>query len=55
MLRPEFEELMMQRLATTNIEDVKRDVLPFIANPYELDLWSNGYFLELASRIQWQV
>lgn len=55
MLRPEFEELMMQRLATTNIEDVKRDVLPFVANPYELDFWSNDYFLELASRIQWQV
>ena len=53
MSRTEFEEFMNQRLATTNIDDVKRDVLPFIANPRELDFWSNDYFLELASRINW--
>lgn len=52
--RDEFQEALRQRLATTNIDDVKRDVLPFIANPRELDFWSNEYFLELASRIQWR-
>lgn len=52
--RDEFQEALRQRLATTNIDDVKRDVLPFIANPRELDFWSNEYFLELASRIQWK-
>ena len=51
--RDEFQDLLSQRLSTTNIEDVKRDVLPFIANPRERDFWSNHYFLELASRIKW--
>ena len=53
MSRHKFEDILKQRLATTNIDDVKRDVLPFIANPRELDFWSNEYFLELASRIKW--
>ena len=37
---------------TTNIEDVKTDVRPFLKdNPHELDIWSNDYFLQLADRI----
>ena len=48
----EFKAALNQRLATTNIEDVKRDVLPFLqSNPRELDAWSNDYFLQLADRI----
>lgn len=54
MSHTEFVQAMNQRFATTNIDDVKRDVLPFIANPRELDFWSNEYFIELASRIQWE-
>jgi hypothetical protein len=43
-----------ERLATTNIEMVKRDVLPFIQNPKDLDIWSNDYFIQLADRIRYQ-
>lgn len=28
------------------------DVMDFIDNPYELDIWSNDYFLQLADRIK---
>ena len=48
----EFKTVLKERLATTNIEDVKTDVRPFLKNdPHELDIWSNDYFLQLADRI----
>lgn len=28
------------------------DVVDFISNPNELDIWSNDYFLQLADRIK---
>ena len=40
-----------ERLSTTNIEQVKADVMPFVDNPHELDIWANEYFLQLADRI----
>lgn len=45
---------LKERLSTTNIEDVKKDVRPFLRNdPHQLDIWSNDYFLQLADRIVW--
>ena len=47
----DFKTALKERLATTNIEDVKTDVRPFLKNdPQELDIWSNDYFLQLADR-----
>lgn len=52
MSKEEFMAALKERLATTNIEDVKTDVRPFLKNdPHELDIWSNDYFLQLADRI----
>ncbi len=52
MTKDEFLTALRERLATTNIEDVKTDVRPFLKdNPQELDIWSNDYFLQLADRI----
>ncbi|MCI6494993.1 MAG: nucleotidyl transferase AbiEii/AbiGii toxin family protein, partial [Bacteroidales bacterium] len=39
------------KLASTNIEQVKKDVLPFIKHPEELNIWSNDYFQQLADMI----
>lgn len=39
---------LKERLATADISQVKSDVLPFIRNPRELDLWSNDFFLQVA-------
>jgi hypothetical protein len=48
----EFKAALKERLATTNMEDVKNDVRPFLKNdPHELDVWSNDYFMQLADRI----
>lgn len=46
--RETFMQLLRERLATTNIDAVKQDVISYIANPQALDIWSNDYFLQLA-------
>ena len=46
-----FLEKLKQRFSTADINQVKADVLPFVRNPMELDIWSNDYFLQLASKI----
>lgn len=51
--REAFVDALRQRLTITNIEDVKKDVTGFVINPHELDLWTNDYFLYLASKINW--
>ena len=51
MTREDFMAVLRERLSTTNIEDVKRDVRRFMLNPHELDIWSNDYFLQLADMI----
>ena len=43
-----FKEKLIERLSTTDIKQVKEDVLPFVRNPKELDIWSNDYFVQLA-------
>jgi hypothetical protein len=47
-----FLEKLKQRFSTTDINQVKADVLPFVRNPMELDIWSNDYFLQLASKMK---
>ena len=46
-----FLEKLKQRFSTADINQVKADVLPFVRNPKELDIWSNDYFLQLASKM----
>ena len=47
-----FISMLKERLRITDINMVKRDVLPFVQNPKELEIWSNDYFLQLADRIK---
>ena len=49
--RETFMQLLRDKLSSTDIELVKQDVLGFIDNPRELDIWSNDYFLQLADMI----
>lgn len=48
-----FTAMLKEKFTSTNIDSVKRDVLPFVQNPKELDIWSNDYFLLLADRIKY--
>lgn len=49
-----FLEKLNERLATTDINQVKADVLPFIRNQKELEIWSNDYFLQLAKMVRFE-
>lgn len=48
----QFKEKLKERLRTTDIKQVKDDVLPFVRNPKELDIWSNDYFVQLAEMVR---
>ena len=48
----QFIEKLKERLRTTDIKQVKEDVLPFVRNPKELDIWSNDYFVQLAEMVR---
>ena len=52
--KEEFNEKLLERLSTTDINNVKQDVYPFIKDVHELDLWSNDYFIQLAGMINYK-
>ena len=49
-----FLEKLNEHLSTTDINQVKADVLPFIRNPKEMAIWSNDYFMPLAQMIRFE-
>ena len=52
MSKEEFLSALKQRLAATDINRVKQDVMPFLHTGHQdLDIWSNDYFLQLADMI----
>jgi predicted nucleotidyltransferase component of viral defense system len=54
LTKDDFMNMLSERLASTDINMVKKDVLPFIKNPSEIEIWSNDYFLQLASMMKFQ-
>lgn len=51
MTREEFILKLKERLSTTDINMVKRDVEPFLKSTKELEIWSNDYFVQLADMV----
>ena len=52
----EFMAILREKISNTDIENVKRDVIPYI-NPSHLrtlDIWSNDYFLQLVEMMKIQ-
>ena len=47
-----FKAKLIERLSTADIKQVKEDVLPFVRNPKELDIWSNDYVVQLAEMVK---
>ena len=47
-----FKAKLIERLSTADIKQVKEDVLPFVRNTKELDIWSNDYFVQLAEMVK---
>jgi hypothetical protein len=52
MSREDFIFKLKTRLSATDIDIVKREVIPFIKEK-ELDIWSNDYFLQLADKLKY--
>jgi len=50
--KEEYMQLLRERLATADINQVKQDVITFVDRPSELDIWSNDYFLQIARMIR---
>lgn len=48
MTPEEFRLALMERLSKADMSKVKEDVMPFVFNQHDLDIWSNDYFLKLA-------
>jgi len=51
--KAEFIKILKEKLANTDINMVRQDVISFVQNPGELVIWSNDYFLQLADRIKY--
>lgn len=49
-----FINQLKEKLSTANINQVKDDVIPFVKNVKELDIWSNDYFVQLADMIRFE-
>jgi predicted nucleotidyltransferase component of viral defense system len=47
----ELKKLLREKFSKTNWENAKKDVLPFIKDPFELEVWSKDFFLSLVDRI----
>lgn len=48
----QFNAVLRERLATTDMNKVLEDVRPFLNDERELDIWSNDYFLQLADKVR---
>lgn len=54
MSKESFIDKLKERLSSADINQVKADVLPFVRNPKELNIWSNDYFLQQADMIKFE-
>lgn len=52
--RETFIAKLKDKLASSNMNQVKNDVLPFVKNPKELAIWSNDYFVQLADMVKFE-
>lgn len=50
--KEEFLNALREKLATTDINMVKQDVLPYIDDEHKLEIWTNDYFLQLLDMVE---
>lgn len=48
----QFVELLKTKISSTNIERAKEDVIRFIKDPKELEIWSQEYFFNLIDKLK---
>jgi predicted nucleotidyltransferase component of viral defense system len=52
LTREYFSELLQEKIATTDINAVRSDVIPFLNNPSDTEIWSNEYFQQISKMIR---
>ena len=52
--KEEFTTALKERIASTNIDMVKADVIDFVIDRRELDIWSTDYFMQVADMMQFE-
>jgi predicted nucleotidyltransferase component of viral defense system len=52
MTKEDFFKLLNDKIESVSMDRVKEDVLPFIKDYTKLDIWSNGYFLDIVKLIR---
>jgi hypothetical protein len=48
----QLRELLHAKINSTKIENAKEDVIRFVQNPNELDIWSRDYFIMLVDNLK---
>jgi len=46
-----FQELITTAINQLDVDQARREVLPFVQNPEALDIWSHEFFLDVVRRI----
>ena len=54
LTKEHFLKMLKERLISADINNVKADVMPYIIDKRELDIWSNDYFVKLADMIEFE-
>lgn len=52
--KEDVKELLLQRIENLDVQKAKNDVLPFVKEPKELDLWSKEFFIEIVENIKYK-
>lgn len=52
MTKDQLLELLALKITSLDINRVKEDVIRFIPNPQDLDIWSQGYFQQIGERLE---
>lgn len=52
MTKDQLLELLALKIASLDINRVKEDVIRFIPNPQDLEIWSQGYFQQICDRLE---
>lgn len=54
LTKDEFLEKLTNHMRSVDMNMVKNDVMPFVKNPSELNIWSNDYFIQLIEMMKFQ-
>ena len=52
LTKDQLLELLALKIASLDINRVKEDVIRFIPNPQDLEIWSQGYFQQICDRLE---